>query len=854
MGLWSKLIRTLRPASTEIDEELAFHVAMREHEYREEGMSASDARSAARRKFGSVVKAGQEARDAHTWAWLDALRRDSIYSIRGLMRRPVLLATGILTLAIGIGLNLAIFAYVDTLLLRPLPLPGGERVMAVLESRNGERTGGNPLRMGDYQAGMQTLEAVGGIYTERVVEAGPDGPTGIRVLRTAGDVHGALGFRTVAGRGFTHSEKDGSAALALVSQPFANRRFGSPRSAVGQVLQTRSGAFTIIGVLSPEASTIEEFDLCVPIGMQDQPRTAGYLLVIARLKSGVALETANAEMAAVVDAMRAAHPVTDKGLSARITPLMDFLNAEARLPILFLFGVVASILLIACANLSGLLLARSAERVREAAIRISVGASRGDLIRLFLAEALWLAIPGGLLSLLAGTWAVAGLRAASPLDTPLQTAVAIDARAMGFALLLTLLCTLLVGLLPAWQATRLAAYGATSSAGRSRLRASLVVGQVAVSLVLLSSAVLFLNALTAARKRPCGFESTQVIAMRFDFPWDTAMPKLNNFYTGVLAAMREMPGVRTVGLVDNVPLHGGSQGRNYVRIQGRLLDESLTRRSYAYRAVTPGYFEALRIPLLQGRWFREGPVKEVVLNENMARRYFGDASPVGSMISFTEAGKEPVWFEVAGVCGNVTRAAFDEPEGPEVFIDIRKTYWPQAYLVARVEGDPRTTIAMAKQRIARVDPYAPIRIAATLEGTMDSVWKEPDLMATLLTMLAGMALVLVSMGIFGMLAGFVRARTREFGVRLALGATPESLVRLSLAHGCRLGLLGIVLGGLLTAPVVQAISRLIPGGRLDDWGAYALSIVTLLGVCAPASLVPARRAAKLDPVEVLRHD
>jgi putative ABC transport system permease protein len=836
MSLWSRIRQSIAPTrnTSDIDEELALHMELRAEELEKQGLTKEQARREAAKMFGPRSRIVEETREAHSLQWLDNWRRDSAYSIRSLLRRPAFLTTGLATLALGIGVNVAIFSLLDGLLLKPLPVPDADRLMAFVETRNGDSTGGNPLRLKDYTDALRSLATTGGFYSEGMVVRTADGAQSLKTLRTVGDLATTFGYRPVLGRLPGPTEDN----VALLGHRYWEQAYGASRDVLGKTLRTSSGTIEIIGVMPPEAALIEEYEVWTPMTqeMQKTPRTAGFLQMIGRLKPAVDLARANAELATVNAAMRAAHPEEDKGLTVRLTPLQGIIANEASRPVLLLAGVVFTVLLIACANLAGLLLARNADRAREAAIRLAIGASRGDLIRLYLLESVWLAIPGGALGLLVGAWSLAYLKSLLPADLPLLNNVAIDARVALFALGLTLFCALAIGLLPAWQVARL-------KAKPSPLRSVLVVAQVAVSMVLLMTAGLLVHSLMDAKKRPLGFNQDHVLALQFDFTWDTDNAKLQQFYHDVEQTVREVPGVRSAGLIDRLPLEGGSQGRGYLRIRGRNLEESLARQSYGYRAMTKGYITALRVPVLRGG-LPDDKQPQTLINETFAKKYFGDTDPVGQQVSYSDANREPAWYTITGVVANVAQNSVEKRPFSEVFVPISRTFWPHAALVVNTEGDAAPVIAAAR----RVDPFAVIRYAGPLESRLATAWSEPQLIATLLGGFALAALALVCVGIYGMLAGFVRGRTREFGIRLALGATPVSLTQLSLNHGLRLTAIGLGLGLAGTWPVARFLDK------SPDPVAMVVAASLMMAAAGVACYGPARRAAKLDPAMVLRHD
>jgi predicted permease len=836
-----RLLETLRPRrnNADIDDELAFHIAMRAREFEQSGMTPAEAQREARKKFGGQSALREETREAHVFQPVDTLLREARYSFRSLAKRPALWITGSLTLALGIGANLAIFAIVDALLLRPLPILEPERFFVIAEQRSGAHTGGNVPRMRAY-AEADAVESIGGFFSERVAVAAGSGSRGLKALRTSGDVLRTFGYKLTAGRNFTEAEQNGEGNAVLLGHFYWQREFAGAADVIGRTLQTQSGALQIIGVLPPEASLIEDHDLWLPsiASVQNGPATAGYLQIITRLKPGMRPERANAQIAAAAAEFRE--------ITARLTPLNDVIANEARTPILLLVGVVVTLLLVACANLAGLLIARNTERARELSIRLSIGAGRWDLLRLLFMESMWIAALGGALGILAGKWLLDIIVAQLPADLLLTSTIALDWRAFGAAVVLTCFAALFAGLLPAWQAARL-------KRRSGRLRNTLVAGQIAVSTVLVSTAILLVNTLLAARQRPFGFVRDHVVAIEFDMPWSTDGEKLKRFYEAVDAAASELPGVRAAGIVDRLPLQGGGQGYTYTRIRGVALDEATARQAAGFRAISNGYFAALRIPLLRGRW-AEPRQREIVINESFAKRYFGGADPIGASISFSRPTVEPKWYTVVGVAGNVVRSAMDPSFPAETFVHHSLTYWPQAALVIHGEGDPDALLRAALARVHQIDPYVLTKFSGTLDAKLETSWSEPNLLTSLVAATALLALLLVSLGVYGVTASAVRSRTRELGIRAALGATPRILASLSLFQALRIAAIGILIGSAGAFAVPPLIAAIIPGRTAFHASELAGAIAVMAGLVALASTGPARRAARVDPAITLRHE
>jgi len=840
MSVWSRIRQSLRPGSklSGIDAEIASHIQLRADAYERDGLSASRARTEAARKFGSRARFAEEVRDVHHFAWLDTLRRESGYSIRGLLHRPAFLTAGLLTLAIGIGVNVAVFSLLDGVFLKPLPLPEADRVFLLKEFRNGQPISSNPARLRDYTDAATSFSAIGGFYSETIVVDTPGGAQPLNAFRFAGDAPAAFGYRPAIGRFPAPGERD----VAIISDRYWERQFGRLPSAIGATLKTRTGPLEIIGVFGPNEALLSQHDFWSPVGQANlnAPRTAGFLTLIARLKPTAGRDRANAELATI--------SANDKGLSATLEPLDRAFATEAQKFAVLLSALVFTVLLIACANLAGLLLSRQSERSREASIRSAIGATRWDLLRVFLLESVWLTIPGGLLGLLTGIWTLDVLKSLLPEDLPRLATVAIDIRAAAFALALTLVCAVAIGILPAWQIARQVTRTGHRQP-RTPLRAVLVVGQIAVAVVLLLTASLQIHALLEARMRPLGFQPSRVFVIQYNLPWDAEPAKVAQFYKEIEDTVASVPGVRASGLVDRLPFGGGSQDRRFLRIRDKEIDESLARQSYGFRAATPGYFTAMGIAVLQGV-LPDPRLPEIAVNETFAKRYFGAESPIGRQISFSNPNQPPAWFTVTGMVANVPQNALETRTFGDIFVPFSRTFWPVGNLVVSAEGDFSPILAAAR----RVDPFAHVRYAGPLQDRLDAAYKTPNTVGSLLGGLALAALGLVCIGIYGMLAGFVRGRTRDFGVRLALGATPGSITQLSIYQGIRLAFFGLILGSLLAWPALRTLPRFLPGAVSPHPGAIAAAGLLLIGAVLLACYGPARRAGRLDPAIVLRHD
>ena len=594
-------------------------------------------------------------------------------------------------------------------------------------------------------------------------------------------------------------------------------------------------------------------------------RHAGFLKIVARVKPGVTLAGLQAQLSAIAKRLAAQYPDTDAGRDARPVPLRDDQDAGSRLPLLVLLGTVAMVLLIVCVNIAGLLLARAAERQRESAIRAALGAGRGGLVRLYLVESLLLALAGGIAGLLVAVLLLAVLKGVLPADTPRLAAAHLDPRVLGFGLALSLLCGLAFGLGPAWQASRGGPAGGLREGGRAgasaaglRARRVLVALQVMLCVVLLAGVGLLAKSLYAMRGVPLDFRADSVLTVKIDFPWDTPEPHLESFYAQALERFAALPGVVRVGLADRLPFEGGSQS-GPIAVEGRLLAPALAAREVSHRATSAGYFRALDIPLKAGRFLRDeaGGHREALINEAAAKAYFPAGDALGRRITFDvkpEKGKAPVWFEIAGVVGDVRLTADQTDPVPEVFVLTRDTYWPLARLVLRVKGEPTAVAPAVRGAVHLLDPNLVVDEIATLDSQVDLATADSRVRVRLLGGFALLALWLAVFGLYGVLAGDVARRTREIGIRLALGADPGRVARGVLRQGLGIVLAGLFLGLCGAAALGRWLGALLFGMRPLDLPVLVAVSVTMIVVAAAASYLPASRAAEVDPGVALRHE
>jgi predicted permease len=873
MGWMGRLRNSLWHRDSQYDliaEEQEFHIEQRTRDNVARGMSPAEARADAVRRFGNTALLRDRTLDADRLAWADALVRDARLAVRTLSRRRGLAFTAVCSLALGIGANSAIFSIVDAVILRPLPLPGPDRLVVIEESENGEESGSNPARMSDWGRGVTELEAVAGFYGEGLVLTGQGDPVRLEAIRTVGRPLAVLGVRLLRGRGFTPVEEAGLGdRVALVGEGTWRRRFGADPRLLGRVLRLSGEPFLVIGIVPDRLGYPENLDLLIPapLDVQQASRQSGFLKVVARMKPAATLAGVRAQLSTVAGRLAKQYPDSDAGRAARPVLLQEDQSQSARLPLLVLLGTAALVLLIACVNIASLLLARAAERQRESSIRAALGAGRSGLIRLYLAESLLLALAGGALALPFAQASLATLKSLLPADTPRLALAQLDLRVAGFSLVLSLLCGLAFGLAPAWQSSRQLpgaglrdGHRSGTSRGGLRARRFLVAAQVTLSVILLVGVGLLARSLFVMRSVPLGFQPGSVLTVKINFPWNTPGTRLESFYGQALEGFSALPGVKAAGLVDRLPFEGGSQS-GPIAVDGRLLSPQLTEKSVSHRATSAGYFAAMGIPLASGRFLREragpdGP-REALVNEALAKTYFPAGDALGRRITFDvkpEKGEPPVWFEIAGVVGDVRLSADQSEPMPEVFVLTRDTYWPMARFVLRGEGAAAALAPAVRQVVHRLDPELVIDEVATMDEQVALATADSGIRVRLLGGFAVIALWLACLGLYGVLSSDVGQRTHEIGVRLALGADSDRVARTVLWQGLSIVLGGLLLGLCGAAALGRWLGTLLFGvGPLDVPVLVAVSVV-MLTVAGIASYLPAIRAAEVDPGIALRHE
>ena len=809
------------------------------------------------------------------------MRDDLKAAWRSLLSSKTFTAVALIVLALGIGASTAIFSVVDAVVLRGLPFDEHDRLVAVGERRppgpipdpNRDPqavSSASPQNYMDWAAQQQVFESfaaiASGVFTLR--EPGAE-PEDLRAQRATAQFFDVLRTKPAIGRVFTsENEVDGRHRVAVLSDGLWRRRFGGDASIVGRTIPLEGGSYEILGIMPADfqypVGAVRPNDLWVPYVVPQEERIRNpntrsiYLSAIARLKPGVSVQQAQAQMDQIAKALETAHPVWNKGNQVAVRPLHDHLvGARIKSWMLMLLGAVAIVLLIACANVANLLLARATSREREVGIRAALGAGRWRLVRQLMVESLVLSIAGTVVAVLLAWWGVQVLKGAMPEGVPRVTAIGVDFRVLGAATLLSLVTGLLFGIFPALQLSRPDLTTAlkdgsrgTIGTGRQRLRSALVVLEVALAVVLLVGAALFIGSFVTLMRINPGFDPENVLTIQLVpriEPGNRSVDFAPQF-TQIVDQVSQVPGVAHASVIcGGMPL-GGSMSVTTITVPGKKFEND---DGISIRRISPEYFKALKIPLRSGRYFeatdRQGGANVVIINESAAKKYFAGENPIGRSANINNGDRT-----VVGVVGDVYQSSLETEPRTEAYMPLAQLRATFGELVIRTTGDPYAVLPPVKSAVLGVLPDVPLRNVRSMEEVISRRVAQRKLNMLLLGLFGLLGLVISAVGIYGVLAYVVSQRTREIGVRMALGATRGRVVRMVLGNACVLVLAGLVVGGIgawyLSATAQTFLFRL----DSNDPRAFIAAIASLALAGLIASAIPARRAASVDPMEALR--
>ena len=854
-------------------EEIESHLRMAIRDRMERGESAAEAEANARREFGNRGLVEAVTRETWPWIWPEQLWRDVCYGLRGLRRSPGFTAVAIIALALGIAANSAIFTAVDAILLRPLAYRDSERLVAILNHGRGPVA---PANFADWKAQSRSFDNMGAAEYWTPDLTGSDLPEKLWALRVSADLLPLLGIPPALGRFFTPGEdQPGHELEVILGYSLWQRHFGGDRNVLGRRMQLDKNTYTVVGVMpagfrfAPFWATRAELWAPLALGQRASRRGGNSLRVFARLKAGITLDQAREEFAAITAGLERQYPGTNR--DQRIVPLKERVVGEIRPALVTLLCAVGFVLLIACANVAHMLLARSSARAHEVSVRAALGASRAQLLRQFLAESATMAMLGGTVGLLLAYWGVRAMVRFGPPGTPRLETLSLDWRVAGVTLALSLATGILFGLAPALQASgqnsaeSLKEGGRSSNgAARQRVRGLLVISEFALSLMLLIGAGLMLRSFVALQAIDPGFRPDHLLTMVLSVggSQDAGSERAPEFYQGALERVRTIPGVASAGMTNHLPIAGDLWGLPFW-IDGRPVAHPGEEPDGAFRLALPGYLETMKIPVLRGRGIEAGDTKGasdvVVINEYMAQRYWPGENAIGKRFTLDNpsSSRPPAWLTVVGIVKNAVRADWAAPPEEEFFLPYlqhRDAMGHYITLVIRTRGDPTALSRAVETAVWQIDRHVTISEVQTMDAVVEQANAAARFNMALLAVFATVATVLSAVGIGGVMSYAATRRRREIGIRMALGARPAEILRLITGEGMVLALCGTAagIGGALA--LTRLIARLLYGVQPVDLLTFITVTLLLTAVALAACLIPAFRAAHISPVAALRQE
>ena len=805
---------------------------------------------------------------------METLIQDLRYSVRMLLKKLSFTAIAVLALAIGIGANTAIFSVVNAILLRPLPYKNFERISMIWMDNQklgvAEDWHSYP-NYADFKEQNQSYEDMAAFNGRSFNLTGAGDPVRIVGAWTTASLFSVLGVEPMLGQVFTEAEEEpGKDLVVVLSHGLWQRRFGSDPGIVGQPINMNGVNRTVLGVMPASFSFPDkQTEVWIPLALAPQGRQARNLIMfkaVGRLKPGIKIAQAQQDMGAI--AKRLDDEYSKSGYGINLVFLRDQETKGVKTALLVLLGAVGFVLLIACANVANLLLARAAIREKEIAIRLALGAGRKRIVRQLLTESLLLGAIGGAVGLLLAVWGLDALIALSPADVPHLDQTGIDLRVLVFTLLVSLLTGLIFGLVPALQASSPDLNDALKEGGRGagggtravRIRNILVVSEIALSLVLLVGAGLLIRSFIRLQQFELGFNAENLLTMRIQLPGSKYKDgkQVANFYQQLLERIQAVPGVRSAGAISSVFLTDTPSSTNFT-IEGRPIPVGAEAIEVPLDSVTSGYFKVMGIPLLEGREFDErdvtGAPPVAIVNQTFARRFFANEDPIGKRYVYgTPAPDNNQWITIVGVVGDMRRTGFDRPVRPETFLPEGQASDNRLTIVARTTGEPSALAGAMRSEVWAIDKDQSVYDIKTMRQILSEMLSQRRFSMLLLGIFAAAALTLAAVGIYGVMSYAVSQRTREIGLRMALGAERRDVMKLVVGQGIALAAIGVGVGLVLAVALTRLMSSLLFGVAATDPITFAGVSVLLTGVALGACFVPARRAARVDPMVALRYE
>jgi putative ABC transport system permease protein len=883
--------RIWRDTKNDADDEIAFHLEMRARDFQERGLTTDQAHEQARRRFGNIdtittlvrrIDDESARQKRRTGMWTD-FRQDISYALRGLRRAPGFTAIAILTLALGIGANAAIFSLINAVLIRPLPFPDPDRIVFLWNTRGGTSTPEpiGPGRMMDFRSQATSFSAFAAISHMSFTMSGHGDPEQIPGSSVSSPFFDVLGMRPLLGDTFHDGHADPNAVV--LSHRLWMRRFDGDPTVVGRSVTLNQRARTIVAVMPREfvwpmitsrpspADTGPE--LWIPGGPGDIPRpatdedadvrayrNAGYLRTVARLKPGVTLSQANAEVASIATRLSRTY-AEDDGRGATLVGIREQFAGSVRRPLLVLAGAVGFVLAIACANIASLLLGRAADRRREIAVRRALGAGTGRIVRQLLTEAVVLSAAGAVAGLTLAWWLSSSLITVAPADMAGMVTL-LDPRVLGFTLVVACAVGLAFGAAPALEVSRGALApvltdGGTrtsGSRGTTRVRDVLVTIEIAVALVLLSGSALLVRSFVRLTRVDTGMATHNLLTFDVSLTGDRGayQEKQVAFYAAMLERLRAVPGVSAAGAAVTLPIGGDDFGTQY-RVEGKPVAPEGRTPQAGYQIVMPGYFAAMGIPLRAGRDFRMSDDRKAppvaLVNESFAQREWPGGDAVGRRIRFDDSAE---WMTVVGVVGDIRHLGPSVPPRAELYQSVTQRSFPFIAVVVRTNADPYGVMPSIRRAIGELDPQIPLAHAKTMDEHLAHALSRPKFLSALVTAFGAVAVTLAVIGIYGMMAWSVAQRRKEIAVRVALGARNREVLGLVLRKALLLTTIGVVAGLAAARAASGVLNGLLFGVEATDAIAFGVTTAIIALVALAASYWPARQALRVNPVTLLR--
>ncbi|UCE59729.1 MAG: ABC transporter permease [Phycisphaerales bacterium] len=806
---------------------------------------------------------------------MNSLAGDIRYAVRTLLKKPAFTAIIVLTLALGIGANTAVFSVVNAILFTPPDVKDPDSLVRLWATEKSAATRGyrcvSAIDCADWRVQTDVFDEIALFQEDKYNLTGDQEAEVVSVIRATANLLPMLGFGVRLGRlHAVHDDAVGAPPVVLLTESLWKRRFAADADIVGKTVILDGHSIEVVGVLSPEADRTwvwEEVDVWAPLPIDpaDVDRTSRAYKSFARLSEGVSVQEAQAEMDGIAARLEAAYPDSNADTGVWVQPLADNLvGGDDRLALRALLAAVGFVLLIACANVANLLLAKSGARGRELTIRASVGASRGRIIRQLLTESVILALAGGACGVLLGTWGVTFLAHALSGRVPNTDGMSINLPVLLYTLALTLLAALIFGLVPAWYATKLnlgqtlnASSGRlTTGASRRRLQSGLVIGQISIAMLLVICTGLMTRTLLALRSVDLGYDPQKLLTMRIDLAEHRyGEPSQQvDYFRSALAAIELLPGVNNVGAVNNLPL-GGVKSRCGITLEGDGPGEPGSRDLTGYVVTAGDYFETMRIPLLSGRLFsdHDGPDSTVVLvNEHMARQFWPNQNALGRRLRIGWNNPDGPWLTVVGVVGSVRHEQLDGLPESQMFLRHQQSSEASMTVLARTAGDPVALVGAVRNALAQLDRDQPVHKVCPMTDYIDAHAFDTSMLATLLGALSTISLSLACVGLYGVISYAVARRTQEIGLRMALGAEHSDILWLVLRSCLGLCLLGVFAGLVLSVLAAGPLESLLYEVSPADPMTFSAVSALLIAAAMLAGYLPARRAAKVDPMVALR--